>query len=75
MASKEKITVDEFKKFYEKFIFFSVDENIEEFSSRKIDEELKNINQFMIETKLTTKKIDTKKLYDSSVVEMVKGDI
>ncbi|WP_321329730.1 ABC transporter substrate-binding protein [uncultured Ilyobacter sp.] len=75
MASNEKITVDEFKKFYEKFIFFSLDENIEEFSSGKIDEELKNINQFMIETKLTTKKIDTKKLYDSSVVEMVKGDI
>lgn len=75
MASKEKMTVAEFKKFYEKFVFFSIDENIEELSSGKIDEKLKNLNEFMIETKLKNEKIDTGKLYDSTVVERIKGDI
>ena len=75
MASKENITADEFKKFYEKFIFFSLEENLEELSSDKIDKKLKNLKNFMTENKLINDEFDTKTLYDNSVVEKIKGEI
>ena len=75
MASKEKMAADEFRNLFEKFIFFSIEENIEELSSDKVNIKLKDLKKFMLENKLTDVNLDTSTLYDSSVIEIVKGDM
>ncbi|MCS5422216.1 MULTISPECIES: ABC transporter substrate-binding protein [Psychrilyobacter] len=75
MASKEGVTYDEFKSFYESFNFFTLEENKNIFSSEKFRDELKEIEVFLVEHKLISKDVDTDKLFDGNPVAQEAGGV
>ena len=75
MSSKENMTSKEFKEYYEKFTFFSFDENKKIFFSNRIEAELYELEIFMLESDLINVEVDVKTLYNSSIVEGIKGDL
>jgi len=73
MASKEGMTYDEFKNFYEGFNFFSLEENKNIFSSENFLDELKEIEIFLVENNLISKDVDTDKLFDGDPIAQEAG--
>ena len=71
MASKEGMDYEDFKKFYESFYFFSLEENKNIFSSEDFKNELKHIEDFLVESNLISTDVDTDKLFDSEVVNSI----
>ena len=72
MASKEKMTYEEFKNFYEGFNFFTLEENKDIFSSQGFISELRVIETFLAENNLIATDIDTDKLFYDEVVNSVR---
>ncbi|WP_028856070.1 ABC transporter substrate-binding protein [Psychrilyobacter atlanticus] len=74
MASKEGMTYDEFKNFYEDFKFFTLEENKNIFSSEDFKDELKNIEMFLVENNLISKDVEINNLFDADPVAQEAGD-
>lgn len=74
MASKEGMTYDEFKDFYEGFKFFTLEENKNIFSSEKFKDELKKIKTFLVENNLISKDVEINDLFDAGPVTQEAGD-
>lgn len=74
MASKEGMTYNEFKNFYEGFKFFTLEENKDIFSSEKFKDELKKIEIFLVENNLISKGVEIDKLFDADPVAQEVGD-
>ena len=68
MASKEGMSYDEFKNFYESFKFFTLEENKNIFSSEDFINELKEIEIFLAKNNLISKDVDTDKLFYGDLV-------
>lgn len=74
MASKEGMSYDEFKDFYEGFKFFTLEENKNIFSSEELKNELEKIKMFLVGNNLISKDVETSKLFDAGPVIQEAGD-
>jgi NitT/TauT family transport system substrate-binding protein len=68
MASKEDISVEEFKAFYESFYFFTPDDNNAMFSSGMLDADIKTLKEFLMENNFVTNAVDTKEIYTTEIL-------
>lgn len=68
MSSKESITLEEFKLFYESFEMFSLEENKKIFSSEKFKEKLMEMDDFLFENGLISDRVEIEEIYTDEII-------
>jgi len=68
MSSKENITLEEFKSFYESFEMFSLEENKKIFSSEKFKEKLMEMDDFLFENGLISDRVEIEEIYTDEII-------
>lgn len=68
MSSKENISPEEFKLFYEKFEMYSLNKNKEIFVSEKFKEKLLEMDNFLLKNNLTSEKVEIDDIYTDEII-------
>ncbi|MCS5421697.1 MULTISPECIES: ABC transporter substrate-binding protein [Psychrilyobacter] len=68
MSSKENMSSEEFKLFYESFKMYSIDENKEIFASEKFKEKLMEMDNFLFENDLISERVEVEKIYTDEII-------
>ena len=74
MSSKENISPEEFKLFYESFKMHSLGEKKEIFASEKFKEKLLEMDNFLLENNLTLDKVKIDNIYTDEIIIDIEED-
>ena len=72
MGGKEGIDPESFREFYSSFTFFSVQENLEIFSSESFKNKLKEMNGFLYAKGAISEKISIEEIYNPEIIQKLR---
>ncbi|WP_319371555.1 ABC transporter substrate-binding protein [uncultured Ilyobacter sp.] len=71
MASKETLSLEEFKNFYESFYFFTPNDNKTMFSSGILESQLNELNEFLLKNNLLKSPVNVNDIYIGKIINEV----